>query len=378
MDLECDPTFAAVWQDMTRILHVINDLQPGGAENSLLTLLQGLHALGVDVEAACLRSDGDVGLALRDAGIAVHVYDRPMPPLFGGPTWLARIVRQQRIDVVHAHLALATDVVALAPLPRDVVRAVTFHNMVYDAHPVDRLRRRMRKAGEGWLLRHRFQWWFGVSHAVSKHYAAHVRVPLPQTLPSPVEFPPSGPKRRDARGALRAVLVGRLSPEKRHDVLFEALRIAGLPHLQVDLVGDGPLRGKLQNLARELGVDGQVRFRGRVERRQLLADLPGYDVALLPSASEGMPLAVIEALGAGLPVVASRVGGIPEVVQDDVNGLLVASGNALELASALRRLASDSGLRQRFGDAARAAAAPFRPDRAARAWADAYAAMHKA
>ena len=140
---------------------------------------------------------------------------------------------------------------------------------------------------------------------------------------------------------------------KGHDVLLRALALLPpTPSLVLLLAGDGPGRGRLEQLALELGVTERVRFLG-----QVMATAPVYraaDILVHPSRNEGFGLVLAEAGGFGLPVVASRVGGIPEVVVDGETGLLVPKEDPAALAAALGRLVADPGLRARLGQAARA------------------------
>src|SRR4029077_20989023 len=128
-------------------------------------------------------------------------------------------------------------------------------------------------------------------------------------------------------------------------------RTPGLRDAWLMLVGDGTLRRSLENDAASLGIRDRVTFCGT--RRDLGNLLPAMDVFALPSLWEGLPLALILAMGAGRPVVATRLAGIPEVVSDGETGLLVPPGDATALGSAIARLYGDAVLRARLGAAAR-------------------------
>jgi glycosyltransferase involved in cell wall biosynthesis len=149
------------------------------------------------------------------------------------------------------------------------------------------------------------------------------------------------------------ITVGRLTHMKGQWHLVDAVPglLAGTPDLAVVLIGDGPLRDALEKRAAGLGVGGAVRFPGhRGDARQLLA---AADVFVLPSRHEGMPLVVLEAMEAGLPVVGTRVIGTEEVVEDGVTGALVRPGDPADLEAALARSLADPALRRRQGDAGR-------------------------
>ncbi|RBY81569.1 glycosyltransferase family 4 protein [Blastococcus sp. TF02A-26] len=150
-----------------------------------------------------------------------------------------------------------------------------------------------------------------------------------------------------------ALTIGRLTQMKGQWHLIDALPplIARFPGLAVVLLGDGPLRESLQSRAAALGVSRHVVFAGhRPDARRLLA---AADVFVLPSRHEGMPLAALEAMEARLPVVATRVIGTAEVVDDGVTGALVRPGNPSALGAALGRLLADPALRRRQGMAGR-------------------------
>jgi glycosyltransferase involved in cell wall biosynthesis len=145
--------------------------------------------------------------------------------------------------------------------------------------------------------------------------------------------------------------VGRLTTAKALPVALEAL--AQVPEARLVLVGDGPDRAALERRASELGLDGRVRFLGARPREEAVRVLAGARAALLSSAWENMPHAAVEALAVGTPVVATAVGGVPEVVHDGENGLLVPPGSPAELADAIRRVLADDALRDRLAAAAR-------------------------
>ena len=177
-------------------------------------------------------------------------------------------------------------------------------------------------------------------------------------VPYGVDLERFQPPARDAARNGEVVIgsVGRLSIEKGLDVLLDAvarLQQSGVA-VRAVLAGDGPLRAKLEAQAQQLGITSRVEFRGELPHEAVPDVLAELDIFVMPSKAEGFGVAALEAQAMELPVVASRVHGIPDVVRDGRTGLLVPPGNADPLASAIARLAGDRALRQQMGRAGRA------------------------
>lgn len=162
--------------------------------------------------------------------------------------------------------------------------------------------------------------------------------------------------RQERTGAVRLLFVGRLGPTKNVEGLLNV--IADLPGSTLDIVGDGPLRHRLERQAERLAA-GRVTFHGTVKRSSLVARYREADVFVLPSAYEGMPLALLEAMACGLPAVASDITGIRELIEPGVTGELVPVGDTRSLRSTLERLIADSGQRSTMGTAATEAARSY-------------------
>ena len=173
--------------------------------------------------------------------------------------------------------------------------------------------------------------------------------------PNPAPDVPVLRPREEARRALglegpTLAFAGRLMAAKALDVAFRSLERT--PGVSLLVVGDGPDRGELERLRSTLGLDGRVRFLGSRSRGDVLEILFAADAALLSSRWENFPHLVVEALAVGTPVIATTVGGVPEVVHDGENGLLVPAGDPEALAAAIRRLTGDRELRDRLARAA--------------------------
>jgi len=330
---------------MMRVVHLRSGQGLYGAERSLLALASASEPPLAPVVVSLLRPGRDdaLGDGARKLGLeTVRVEAR------GRLSWraLGPVVRLARGGLLHAHdyksllLALAAGAVTRTPV------VATFHG---DTGHVPRVR-----AYEA-IAHHAARWTSGVA-ATSDVLAAQIRAAAPRTavhvIPNGIRVGPL-PTERDRRcarealgipsGAQVVAFVGRLSPEKAPEVLLRAARGTGVVLL---FAGDGPLRAALEpeavgNAARFLGFVPEV---GRV--------LAAADVLALPSRTEGLPMAVLEAMAAGVPVVASAVGSLPDVLRDGA-GVLVPPDDVEALREALRHLA-DPTPRQAMALTARA------------------------
>ena len=174
-------------------------------------------------------------------------------------------------------------------------------------------------------------------------------VVIPNALPEEV-FQPTEPAFPRKNMSLRIGMVARMNEKvKNHPALLRAVAILiqEIPDIEVFLVGDGKLRADLEKMSSDLGITANIRFLG--ERQDIPAILAGLDISVLTSTSESSSNAILEAMAAGLPVVATRVGGTPELVQQGETGFLVDSGDDTQLVDALRTLLQNESLRRQFG-----------------------------
>jgi len=199
---------------------------------------------------------------------------------------------------------------------------------------------------------------YGMAHRVIANSQAaadrlrseHVREDAIRVVPNGIEIPEA--VTRERRPLRRAITVANLRAEKGHDVLIDALAMRpDLGAIQLDFAGDGPCRSALEQRARDRGVADRVRFLG--ERHDIQELLRTADFSILPSRTEAFPNSVLEAMAAGLPVIATRTGGICELIDDGVTGLLVPTGDAVGLSHAMARIAADPDAALGLGAAAR-------------------------
>ena len=314
------------------MLLVIDSLNGGGAERYVADLAIALRSRGWDVEVACSVA-GAWAAPLRASNVPVNVLAGSLVTRRLSLRYvraLRRLLVQGRYDVVHAHL-YASAAAAAAAAPRNTPLVLTEHTegpwRSWRARAVSR--RFYRRASHI----------VAVSTAIRNVLvdAYHVPPARIEVLPAIPALPlrPHAPQPGGERSAVVG-FAGRLTPEKGADVFLRAASLVArvVPEARFVVIGDGRLRRELEALAGDLGLpEESVRFLGfRDDAADLIA---GLDILAVPSRSDGTPLVVGEAMTAGVPVVASRVGGLPDQVTHRRTGLLVDPEDPEGLAAAL-------------------------------------------
>lgn len=349
-----------------RVTFLIGSLDIGGAEQQLVRLVNELDRERFQPSVLCLWRGGPLETKLRSDvqvdGIRLdrveHRGVRSKALLAARIFWtIGRGLRGQRPDILHAYLPAAYVLGAVAAwfLRVPVVIAARRGLDSYHVYPYLRWRLLARFANRVIALH------LCNSEAV-RHYAIekeHLRSSQTAVVHNGLDLlsiggaPPLPEGWRTSRTKFLAISVANLIHYKNHPMLLRAVRrvLAEEPDFRLVLAGEGPERGALEALAAELGIAPHVVFAGSVE--SAASYLSAFDLSLLTSRHEGLPNAVMESLAAGVPVVATAVGGTVELVDDGVEGLLVPSDDDASLAAAILRLVHDPKLRQRMGEAGR-------------------------
>lgn len=361
-----------------RVLHVVRNLDVGGLEVALVRLIERLEGCGIHQGVCCLEAFGEMASNLPPE-VPVWSCSEGRRSRWQRPELqAARIMRKFQPHVIHAenYGPWANAVMAWALAGRSGHVAFTLHGW----NQTERMPRR-----QAFICRQLARATTAVT-AVSKEaadaYAEETGIPRRRfdvlTLGVDTEQFHPAQRARSTPGNRNPVVFGcvaRLNPIKAHDVLLRAVAQLrdrdGAPGIELRLIGDGPARPMLEALARELAIGERVQFLGtRHDLPDLLREL---DVFVLPSHREARPVSVMEAMATGLPTLATRVGSVPELVENGRAGLLVEPGDASALAVAIHRLAADAPLRRQLGQAAREIAArEFSIDQMVRQYADFY------
>ena len=328
------------------VLHVVDCLNVGGTERQLFELMRRLDRTRYRPLLACFKGGGELAPSLHALGIEPIVF--PLRGSLMQPNTavqvarMAMLIRDRGVRVVHAH-DFYSNVIGVAAASVAGARSIASRRDL--AHWLGPTQRKalglacrvadlvVANAGAVAAQTARdFAVPDGKMHVVpngidvARFDLSAFRTPDPPLPPGDVAIP-------------RVAMVGSMHrPDKGHGDLLEAaaiLKARGV-RAQLVLVSDGSLRPRLEARARELGIAGDVFFLGR--RHDVASVLVRCDVVAHPSWSEGFPNAVLEAMAAARPVVATRVGGVPEVMRDGEHGLLVEPRRPAELASALQKL----------------------------------------
>jgi glycosyltransferase involved in cell wall biosynthesis len=319
----------------------------------------------------------DVAEFLRGRGHRVEVVttaDSPPPPTPYSVRWVSRhlprgLLHARAAALVRGRAARADVVYTTGMFGRSAAGALaarTPYVVKLTSDPAFE-RGRRRRLPPGWVLRR--------ARDVELRRAAHVvcpsvwlrdlavswGVPAQRVTVLPNPAPPTDGVASRAAPRSGLAFAGRLTEQKSLGVALEAL--SRVEDVALVVAGDGPERAALERRARELGLGARVRFVGPKPREDVLALFAGADATILSSSWENFPHTVVESLAVGTPVLATRTGGVAEVVEDGRNGLLVDAGDVEGLADAIRRYFADGDLRRRLRSAAAPSVAEYAPER---------------
>jgi glycosyltransferase involved in cell wall biosynthesis len=343
------------------VLHLRADAGVYGAERVILTLAKEQRRRGIDAQVLCIERPGVTAFydRLRAEGVPAHRIESH--GRFDGHLLLElrRLIDDEiRPQVLHSHSYKTDAMLALlcGLLRRRPKLVATNHLWTHET-----LRLRAYEALDALAFRF-FDRVVAVSRAIGDEMRTRgVPDDTIEVIPNGLDFAelgaeaPLGGLREEIGVAPHELLVGavgRLSPQKGLDHLVRAAaELAPRRDLRFVIVGEGPLRADIERQIQEHGLEGRVLLLGR--RDDVPQILGALDIFVLPSLREGTPMALLEAMGAGVAAIASDVGGVRDVVDEGRTGLMVPSADASALARAIARLADDAALRTALGRAAK-------------------------
>ncbi len=340
-----------------RVLHVTPSLVPYGAERVTASLAHGMDRERFETTVVSLfgAQEESLGPVLEQDGIRVmYLNKRPGIDL----RMLGRFTRV--IDEIRPHVVHTSNYVlryTLLPSLRHGVPVLVHTLQNVAEREVDLAGRMLQR----WAFRSRVHP-VSIAEEVSESFERTYALPRPTLIPNAIEVDRytqakatrAAWRRKEGLGPddLLFVCVARLDRQKNHGALLDAFAAgpARHPASKLLLAGDGPMRNELEQRAKHLKIGDRVLFLGR--REDISTVLGAADVFTLASLWEGNPLSVMEAMAAGLPVVATAVGGVPELMEHGCHGFLPRAGDVPALASGLLALAQDPAMRRSMGDAA--------------------------
>lgn len=345
-----------------KILHFIDSLRIGGSENQTVEVAKRQSASGHAVTIGCIRLEGPFA-----ADLAAHkircIEFRALGGLFSfsGLRQMLRLfwfIRQQRFDVVHAH-DVYSNLMAVPPawLARTGCILSSRRDLGRWSFHTPRNRRILRYCQM--LSDHVIANSEGVKRYLidqdgfNKSKIVVVRNAVDLSRFDDANLEPAKIESTAASDFLVAVVANMHGPTKGHEYLIQAAEkiCPSNPQIRFVLVGDGELRPKLESEIRARNLEGHFIFLG--QRRDIANILKSVQCGLLPSLSEGLPNSVLEYMAAGLPVIATNVGGIPELIEDGSNGLLIAPADAQQLAHAIEYMYRNQSIARQMGNRAK-------------------------
>ncbi len=334
--------------------HVLLSLEPGGLENGVVNVVNGLDEAEFRSSICCLKGSGAFAARIRNAQVPIHSMGLRPGNDWGLPLRLARLFRSTRSDIVHTRNAESFFYAAIG------ARLAGVPVLIHSEHGRTFADRRLRLHAQR-LLSGLADGMFAVSAELREQLIRHIglrreRIDVLYNGVDTARF--TTVDRRSARLQLdlpgEAYVVGsigRLVAVKNYPLLLRAFAAQSDPNAYLVLAGDGPEHAALSALSEQLGIAARVRLLGH--RDDIPAILGALDVFVLCSRSEGMSNTLLEAMAAGLPAIATGVGGNPEILRDGVDGRLVADDDQPGLAAALRDLGSAPDMRREMGEQAR-------------------------
>jgi glycosyltransferase involved in cell wall biosynthesis len=333
-----------------KITHVIVSLDVGGAERVVLNLVEQGRRQGHSVNVLCVERTGALAARAELLGANVYCVGKPPGLKFQTTRDIEKFLVEDPPDVVHTHQIGALFYAGPA------ARRVGIPVVVHTEHGIHfENGRRARWLGR-WAARSARRF-FCVSHDIANSVIANKVAPRRKVFVVENGIDTHSISAPVDRAAIRASLgipasapvigmVGRLAAVKSLDVLLRAFAdlsaVGEPPHLLI--VGDGPMKNDLLGLAAELKIEERTHFVGYQSRPEQFLHV--MDVFGLTSSSEGMPMCILEAWAVGIPVVASRVGGLPDLIADGRTGFLFPAGDHAKLARILENLMADPAMRR--------------------------------
>lgn len=345
---------------MIKVLYVHTDLGLGGAQAVRYMFLKHLDKKNFAINICCLGAKGDFGKKIEELGYLVKALDEPYGLLhFSTAFKLYYYIKENKFDIVHSSLFYANYHSALAASWAKVPFLVIEEHGEHNLH---RKKRHLLLRYIGRQVAKTSNLVFCCSDFVKDGVQRMYKVPEEKIVVLKNLIEDKRLEIRRPKDELRAELnipdgakvIGTISSMywvKNQKILIDLISRQPKNSVYLVMVGDGPLKNELIEYTHRCGMSDRVRFTG--QRKDVPDMLNAFDIFVLPSISEGLPICLLEAMSIGLPCIASRAGGVQEVLKDEETGMLVEPDSIEDLSRALRQIIDNRELGLKLGSAAR-------------------------
>lgn len=345
--------FKKVNNHKINVVHVTENLNVGGLERLVVSIVLGLDKSKFDVKVWCLVKGGEFFDKLKHEGVDVKIIGLNSSRNSRSLGKLKEKLKHEKIDIVHTHGVTATNLGRIAAKFAKVPVIIAHMHSTYYSYTIKQ------------RIIDKVLSWFSdkvicCSEAVSEfiHRKEWVSKKKLQVIYNGVDTEKFKPLDTNGEGINRIACVASLFEHKGHKYLIDAMsqiinRCSS--KIKLEIIGDGVLRKDLEEQVKRLGLENNIEFKGEISN---IADiLPFFDIAVLTSSlREGLGISLLEAMACGLPVIGTKIGGIPEVIADEKNGILVAPQNSEELAKAILKIMNNKSLARQMGEKSRSIA----------------------
>lgn len=345
------------------ILFIIDTLGRGGAERVLVNTLPELQNLGIKCEVAILFDKDDLARELETYDIKVHKLNLSYKWNFFEALYkLHKLLRIGNYEIIHAHLFFAHFYTALIKIFHPKIKTLTtFHSLTFEIYPPNTLWKKIRLKMESYLLNHFIDKYTACSKAVATHYEQFLNLNNTDVIYNGFNldhddqifisnkneileyFPFPKPK-------LVSITPGRAHVAKGHKYLLEAIKSFDDDYLDIGFlfIGDGP---EFENIKQEISskeLEKRVIQINALDQKKLFSLLSSCDMVILPSIIEGFPMVLGEAMSFGIPIIATNISGIPELVENEKEGLLVDPKDPYQLAQVIKQMSENQEMRRKM------------------------------
>lgn len=331
-----------------KILNIINSLDAGGAESRLKNLVLEEKKYPEFITEICvLYSLGIFGEEIQKNNIPLYNLNLKSKYDLSGIFKIIKLVKKEKPDIVHVRLFPAILFVAIASLLLSKnIQFIEEETSPYNHRRSSKIFKLLDK-----FIYSRYTKIICVSQQTQDSLLAWLpqlnkkSIVIPNAIPIPNFIPTNYPQKIDA------LFVGRLEKVKNANILLEAINLLKFKYqkqIKVAIAGDGPLRKDLEEMVKKLKIDENIEFLGI--RKDIDKLMFSSKMLVLPSKWEGLPITILEAMSRKLPVIATSVGGIPEVIENYKEGILIPPENPKELAKAINKLLDNKNLREELAE----------------------------